>query len=288
MNRPESANEGGRSPSDRCQQRSRSLFLEHAWLAWESLPKASERGAFFIPHLVDHRFGSNWRAIVHDSPPDQANVSRWWHPQLLDPAIVTTIRQHFLFEGPIPHVALQEAFPVEQAWAIWKELSTASFVRHHFSDYQIDILPMDELAPSGILTRLVTWLRTKEAAAAHQWLVGWPHPRPTHSAIQVQISRLREGDFFAMHEDTEREGIAVVYNLSAHWSPEWGGNLFFLHPDKQRIALAIPPVFNSALIFRPQGAPHWVEPVRAIPDGIARYTITCFYLVGDATPSASL
>lgn len=132
MNRPESANEGGGIP-ERSMSTAQPFFVFGARLACvgESSQSVRTRG-LFIPHLVDHRFGSNWRAIVHDSPPDQANVSRWWHPQLLDPAIVTTIRQHFLFEGPIPHVALQEAFPVEQAWAIWKEviprrLCSASF-----------------------------------------------------------------------------------------------------------------------------------------------------------------
>ncbi len=264
------------------QRASRSLFVERSLSAWESLPKAPQHGAFFIPDLVDHRFGLMWRTFVHDLPPDPTDAALWWHPQLLEPSVVTAIRQHFLLEGPIPHVALQEAFSPDLAWAMWQELSTARFVRHHFPDYHIDILPHDALEPSGVLARLVAWLRTKEAAATHQWLVGWPHPRPETTAIQVQISRLQEGDFFAMHEDTEREGIAVVYNLSAHWSPEWGGTLFFLHPNGQQIALAIPPVFNTALIFRPQGAPHWVDPVGAIPAGIARYTITCFYLVGEA------
>ncbi|MCB9642778.1 MAG: 2OG-Fe(II) oxygenase [Myxococcales bacterium] len=259
----------------------RSLFASRSLATWESLPRASHQGGFFIPDLVDHHFGADWRTFVHDRPVDEANASAWWSAQLLDPAWVTQIRHHFLFEGPLLHVGLQDIFQQDLAWGLWEELSRAEFVRHHFPDYHIDIIPHEKLEQGSLLEHLVSWLRSREAAQAHHWLVGWPHPLPADPAVQVQISRLREGDFFAPHEDTGREGIAVVYNLSAHWDPSYGGTLYFPHPDGQRIALAIPPIFNSAIIFRPQGAPHWVDPVQQIPEGLARYTITCFYLVGD-------
>jgi hypothetical protein len=256
------------------------LFAPHLLASWEDLaPRRVDGAGFFIPDLVDHTFDSAWRSYVHGTLPAEEPARAWWEASFFNPRWVKAIRESFLNASPVLHIGLEGIFPQDRAWQLWQALQEATFQRHHFPSYHIDIAPHDKLPPNGILAQIVAWLGSPEAAKAHRWLVGWPMMLPQSPRIQVQISRLREGDAFALHEDTHAEGIAVVYNLSAHWKPEYGGALCFPHPqDPHTDALFIPPVFNSVFVFRPQGAPHRVSPVLAHPAALSRYTITIFYL----------
>jgi Rps23 Pro-64 3,4-dihydroxylase Tpa1-like proline 4-hydroxylase len=86
------------------------------------------------------------------------------------------------------------------------------------------------------------------------------------------------GDAFPMHMDTEKEGIAAVYQLTHPWEQEWGGVLSFHHPVTKQAELVIPPTFGSLMLFRPQHAPHQVTPVLPAAGEHCRYTMTAFYL----------
>lgn len=232
----------------------------------------------FITSLVENTFGVQWRTVVSGCPQEVELAGRWNSPQLLDPRVVTEVRKQFLCSGDrIHHACLSGALHQEAALALHASLDEAVFVPHHHAPYPLWIAPRDQ-QPDTPLTHFIDWLGTQEAARYHQWLVGWPHPSPTSFVIQVQLSRMQVGHSFPLHIDTQKEGIAVVYQLSFPWEPEWGGVLSFHHPQTQQAELRIPPQFNSVMIFRPQHAPHQVSEVQAEAGDHARYSVTAFYM----------
>lgn len=235
-----------------------------------SLRRPERASGFFIPDLVDNVFGEGWRG----TSPVLAEAARWMHPQLVDAAVVSGVREAFAGNGRVPAVCLSDALHPARAEAVHEALGRARFVPHHHAPYPLSIARREEQEPSA-LTDFVGWLGTEAAAAYHAWLVGVPHrllPK------QVQVSRMGVGERFPEHVDTEDEGLAVVYNFTRPWEERFGGVLVFPHPSGTWDELRIPPLFNSVFIFRSRGAPHAVTPVAPEAAGHWRYTVTSFFL----------
>lgn len=244
------------------------------------LPQPPKSGGFFLPDLVDTTFGASWRWVVSDRPQAIDLAERWFHPTILSPSVVTAIRQQFASDDLLMHVALTDILRPEVAEALAASLETATFVRHHHTAYPLWIAPRP-LQTQAILEEAFAWLSSAEALEAHLWLLGWPYPRPRQAQVQVQLSRMGVGDFFPIHLDTEEEGFAVVYNLTQDWKAELGGVLQFYDPSG-RIIVEMPPLFNSAILFRPRGAPHGVNVVKPDAAGRFRYSLAAFYLFTDS------
>jgi Rps23 Pro-64 3,4-dihydroxylase Tpa1-like proline 4-hydroxylase len=234
------------------------------------LRKPEHRSGFFIPDLVENVFGEDWAK----PSPVPASAENWSHPSLRDPEVVSQVNTAFAEGGRVPHVCLSDVLQPERAEAIHAALERARFVRHHHAPYPLSIARLEELEPST-LTEFTHWLRTEEATAYHAWLVGWPGRLISK---QVQVSRMGVGEQFPVHVDTHEEGLAVVYNFTRDWEERFGGVLHFPHPSGTWDDLRVPPLFNSAFIFRSADVPHGVSQVTSEAGSRYRYTITTFLL----------
>jgi hypothetical protein len=234
------------------------------------LRRPERTSGFFIPDLVENVFGEHWRG----PPSTHAEAARWIHPTLLDPAMVSGVRQAFVEGGRVPHVCLSDVLQPAVAESVHTALGRARFVPHHHAPYPLSIARYEEQEPSA-LKGFVEWLGTESAADYHAWLVGWQQKL---SPRQVQVSRMGVGERFPVHVDTDEEGLAVVYNFTRPWEERFGGVLFFPHPSGTWDELRVPPLFNSVLIFRSREAPHGVSPVLPEAGSHMRYTVTSFFL----------
>ncbi|MBI4821390.1 MAG: 2OG-Fe(II) oxygenase [Deltaproteobacteria bacterium] len=230
---------------------------------------------FFVPDLVESLFGPSIPEVFGY---EQARAAlEFLSPELLEPSTVATIRAEFQSDPALAHVCLSGALQSPVADELRQALEEADFRPHPHAEYALHVAPRDAQSPSR-LTRFVDWLATPLAASFHlRWLGVEQSALPdgrTHR-IQVQTSRMLEGERFPLHMDTHAPGIVVVYNFSeADWRSSKGGQLYFPREDGSDY-LAVPPLFNSVFMSYANGAVHGVREVRG---SWVRYSITAFYL----------
>jgi len=70
-------------------------------------------------------------------------------------------------------------------------------------------------------------------------------------SLDAQASLFRPGDFLNLHDDKDKGQRICAYTLglSAHWRPDWGGQLLF-HDERDDIKLGLMPRFNTLSVFK--------------------------------------
>lgn len=230
------------------------------------------KSGFFIPGFAEGYFGRPRASRLQEILAPAAA----WSPMATEPA-VTLVREAFAAVDPtLPrNVCLREMLHAPIAEAIYRDLETAPFRRHHHGPYPLHVAPLDQLQPSA-LAAFCLWMQTPEAAAFHGALVGWPVPLRSR---QVQVSRMQVGEFFPPHIDTHEPALAVIYNFSRDWDPAHGGALAFPHPRMpEHDGILVPALFNSCFLFHSTGATHRVTPIAPEAEGRSRYSVTTFLL----------
>ena len=224
--------------------------------------------SFFIEDLVPSLLGDEATDVT-------ARARRFVSSEVL--RSVKEIRQAFHEGGRVKHVCLERVLRSKVATGIGAALDEAHFHRHHHAPYRIEVSSLNELENTA-LRRFCRWMASDDAARFHGWLAGWPEEGTALVSKQVQVARARRGDEFPLHVDTDEEGLACVYNFTRGFGPEDGGELYF--PHRGRVELALAPIFNTMILFRPRDAPHGVSKVTAMK-GRTRFTVTAFF----CTPS---
>ena len=97
-------------------------------------------------------------------------------------------------------------------------------------------------------------------------------------ALNTNYFRLSPTDFVNQHaDDSPGREVCMLLYLNEHWQEHQGGELVFMGPQHQPVAIA--PLFNRCVLFNPssEGAEHWVHPVRGEPGSHYRYNLTSWY-----------
>lgn len=250
----------------------------------------SRKPEFFIQGLAESLLGEDWRERIEaGSFCDRLALEAarpFVAPELLTDGYAQALAEAFGNEDEVPHVRIDDPVRAEIAELIHQGLEAAHFHRHHHAAYRIDIAPLGEEQPPA-LTAFISWLQSPEAARLHLAWVGHPRWREPCAQTQVQVSRLRVGQSFERHVDTDQDALAVVYNFTPDWNGAWGGVLRYSLENGKSLSVA--PRFNSVFLSRPQNAPHEVTEVTSLAAGQSRYTVTAFYVLdaGDAADRIS-
>jgi hypothetical protein len=85
--------------------------------------------------------------------------------------------------------------------------------------------------------------------------------------------------FLSPHTDQDNGRVALVWQLTQNWRPQFGGLLHILDDDWEEVRGIIVPRFNSAALFavpEPYGTPHFVSQV-ASGVGARRLAVSGWY-----------
>lgn len=217
------------------------------------------RPGFFLTELPASVLGDAFPPITAAL----AEASRWLHPRLLDRSFADQTRAELTEHG---HLFITEVLRAPRAEVLSQSLAAAHFVPHHHAEYPLAIAPLAQQGDSP-LAGFMGWLGSDEGVRYHLWLSGID---AEIIKVQVQCSRMRDGDRFPPHVDTWADTLAVVYNLTSDRVE--GGVLHFIDEG-----LEVPRQFNSVFAFLSRGRRHEVTAVRG--EG-SRYSVTAFYVFG--------
>ena len=201
-----------------------------------------------------------------------AGVDGWLVPELVDAQ--ASVAAAFASAARVPSVFVEDALDAVRARAIKLALSAAHFVPHHHAAYPLHIARREEQPNDSALARFMDWLARPATARLHLGLVGLPTDRHL-TQIQVQVSRMTEGEQFPSHVDTGEPALACIYNFTEDLGDNDGGALCFVSDHGVRDVI-IPPWFNSVSYFLSTHAAHEVTTVTK--PGALRYSATAFYV----------
>jgi Rps23 Pro-64 3,4-dihydroxylase Tpa1-like proline 4-hydroxylase len=92
-------------------------------------------------------------------------------------------------------------------------------------------------------------------------------------------------DFNTHPETLKKRKLNLLIYLNEDWMNEWNGNLEFWDKKTWEKKIEISPVFNRAVIFSIEDAPHGHPIELNTPDGVDRYSLALYYFTDEIPKS---
>jgi Rps23 Pro-64 3,4-dihydroxylase Tpa1-like proline 4-hydroxylase len=98
------------------------------------------------------------------------------------------------------------------------------------------------------------------------------------------IHRIKRGGKLSIHKDynehpetKKQRRINLLIYLNENWESSWEGNLELWSNNTWKKSVEIEPIFNRAVIFNIENAPHGHPIPLNSPDNIDRYSLALYY-----------
>ncbi len=102
------------------------------------------------------------------------------------------------------------------------------------------------------------------------------------------IHKINKGGKLSIHIDYNqhpdekwKRNLNLLLYLNKDWKSEWGGNLELWEKESWKKKLEIEPIFNRAVIFSIEDAPHGHPIPLNVPDEISRYSLALYYFTDE-------
>ena len=87
---------------------------------------------------------------------------------------------------------------------------------------------------------------------------------------------------FNQHPDQKwKRNLNVLLYLNENWEKEWGGNLELWGGEPWKKEIEVEPIFNRAVIFSIEDAPHGHPLPLNTPDDVSRYSLALYYFTDE-------
>jgi Rps23 Pro-64 3,4-dihydroxylase Tpa1-like proline 4-hydroxylase len=102
------------------------------------------------------------------------------------------------------------------------------------------------------------------------------------------IHKIKRGGKLAVHTDYNehpgkkwKRNLNLLLYLNENWKSEWGGNLELWDKNLNGKKVEIEPIFNRAVIFSIEDAPHGHPIPLNTPDYVSRYSLALYYFTDE-------
>lgn len=102
------------------------------------------------------------------------------------------------------------------------------------------------------------------------------------------IHRIKSGGKLSVHKDYQEHPesheirvLNLLIYLNENWKSEWGGNLELWSMDLSHKVVEVEPIFNRAVIFDINDAPHGHPIPLQSPEDVDRYSLALYYFVDE-------
>ena len=100
---------------------------------------------------------------------------------------------------------------------------------------------------------------------------------------ELQLTYYNENCRFTPHTDGPQSGIlcSMILYLNENWKKEWEGNLELWGGVPWKKEIEVEPIFNRAVIFSIEDAPHGHPIPLNTPDDVSRYSLALYYFTDE-------
>jgi Rps23 Pro-64 3,4-dihydroxylase Tpa1-like proline 4-hydroxylase len=102
------------------------------------------------------------------------------------------------------------------------------------------------------------------------------------------IHKINKGGKLSIHIDYNqhpnqkwKRNLNVLLYLNENWVKEWGGNLELWGGEPWKKEIEVEPIFNRAVIFSIEDAPHGHPIPLNTPDDVSRYSLALYYFTDE-------
>jgi len=139
-------------------------------------------------------------------------------------------------------------------------------------------------------TLILDYLNTPEFLVALEKLTGIKKLFRDPLLMGGGVHKINKGGKLAIHKDynthpetKHRRKLNLLLYLNKDWNLNWGGNLELWNKELNTKIVEIEPIFNRAVIFTIDDAPHGHPHPLNCPENVSRYSLALYYFV-DETP----
>lgn len=146
---------------------------------------------------------------------------------------------------------------------------------------------LEEIRTKLPITNLIMdYLNSPEFISFLENLTGYSKLFRDPELVGGGVHRIKRGGKLSVHIDynehpenqTKRVLNLLIY-LNENWKSEWGGNLELWSKDLKTKEIEIEPIFNRAVIFAIEDAPHGHPIPLNSPEDVDRYSLALYYFV---------
>ena len=102
------------------------------------------------------------------------------------------------------------------------------------------------------------------------------------------IHKIKKGGKLSVHIDYNehpgrkwKRNLNLLLYLNENWKSEWEGNLEFWDADSLKKQIEVEPIFNRAVIFSIEDAPHGHPIPLKTPEDVYRYSLALYYFTNE-------
>jgi len=102
------------------------------------------------------------------------------------------------------------------------------------------------------------------------------------------VHKINKGGKLSIHTDYNkhpntghRRKLNLLIYLNKDWKKEWGGELELWEKDLSRECVKILPIFNRAVIFDIDNAPHGHPVPLNTPENVSRFSLALYYFTNE-------
>lgn len=145
--------------------------------------------------------------------------------------------------------------------------------------------PPEEINRILPITKMVfDYLNSSEFLEFLQKLTGYKNLEKDPTFMGGGIHRIRTGGKLSVHLDYNEHPVSKKYRklnlliyLNENWKSEWKGNLELWSKDRKYKELDVEPIFNRAVLFNIEEAPHGHPIPLQTPNDVDRYSLALYY-----------
>ena len=139
-----------------------------------------------------------------------------------------------------------------------------------------------------ITTLILDYLNTPEFLKHLEELTGIEKLYRDPLLMGGGVHKINKGGRLAIHKDYNnhpetghRRKLNLLIYLNKDWDKSWGGNLELWEKDLSKKVVEVEPIFNRAVIFTIDDAPHGHPHPLNCPENVSRYSLALYYFIDD-------
>ena len=151
-------------------------------------------------------------------------------------------------------------------------------------DADSDIISLKKEIP--FTTLIIDYLNSKEFLEYLKELTGHDNLYCDPILLGGGVHKIKKGGKLSVHYDynthpgtLHKRKLNLLIYMNKNWKKEYNGNLELWERDLSRKIVDIEPIFNRAVLFDVENAPHCHPIPLDTPDFVSRYSLALYYFV---------
>lgn len=158
--------------------------------------------------------------------------------------------------------------------------------KFYYPNHQTTMEEFEKKLP--ITNMILNYLNSEEFIKFLSKLTGHTNLHRDPSLTGGGIHRIKRGGKLSIHKDYQEHPesheirvLNLLIYLNQNWKSEWGGNLELWSMDLSHKVVEVEPLFNRAVIFDINDAPHGHPLPLNSPENIDRFSMALYYFVDE-------